>query len=58
MPEDDAELAEWVFDRFVEKDERLVRHTEDGRFEGAEWPDRVRLADWFASERRPLRASG
>lgn len=58
LPEGSEALTEWVHERFVEKDERLLRHAEEGRFEGAEWPERVELADWFASERRPLRASG
>ena len=49
---DEAELSSWVFDRFVEKDERLAEFAASGRLPGTPWPDRVRTKDWFVSERR------
>jgi len=50
LPTDDAELARWAHDCFHEKNESMSRFAADEHFEGVEWPDRVRLADWFASE--------
>lgn len=49
---DEAELEAWVFERFVAKDRMLADFAETGRLPGAPWPDRVRAADWFTSERR------
>ncbi len=52
LPTDEAELSDWVFDRFVEKDERLAGFAEDGRLPGTPWTDRVVAKDWFVSEHR------
>jgi 1-acyl-sn-glycerol-3-phosphate acyltransferase len=52
LPQSEAELTTWVFDRFKEKDELLQHFARQGRFPGPVHPSRVRVLDWFVSERR------
>lgn len=52
LPEDESELSDWVFERFVEKDRRLAAFAETERLPGTPWPDRVVAKDWFVSEQR------
>ena len=57
LPTDEAELTRWAHDCFRAKDERMARFAATEAFEGAAWPDRVRLADWFTSETRQVSES-
>jgi len=50
LPEGEAELTQWVYDRFRDKDERLARHVEQGEFGGPIQSGPVRPADWFRPE--------
>lgn len=56
LPAEEEGLARWVHDCFREKDRRLARFAVEQRFTGPEWPDRVRLLDWFISESQRARS--
>lgn len=53
LPESEDELRTWAIERFEEKDALMAHFAKEQRFPGTPHGDRVRIRDWFRSERRP-----
>ncbi|MBI2379087.1 MAG: acyltransferase [Deltaproteobacteria bacterium] len=52
LPEAEAELSKWVFERFEELDRRLEELAATGAITGPSRDSKVNALDWFRSEKR------